>query len=104
MNADNAKRQLTFEQFARLILDAVEAAGLEYLIGGAVCRGSPPPNRSRNSRLSTFPIPDSDSVPRSSLRLGAFYYTVFVIHNVTRRTALPMKSGISDGTRWSPGT
>jgi len=36
MNADDAKRQLTFEQFARLVLDAVEAAELEYLIGGAV--------------------------------------------------------------------
>jgi hypothetical protein len=36
MNAEDAKRQLTFEQFARLVLDAVEAAELDYLIGGAV--------------------------------------------------------------------
>lgn len=36
MSAENASKNLSFEQFARLVLDAVEATGLEYLIGGAV--------------------------------------------------------------------
>jgi len=36
MSDQNASKNLSFEQFARLVLDAVEAAGLEYLIGGAV--------------------------------------------------------------------
>jgi hypothetical protein len=31
-----SEKALRYEEFVRLVIDAIEAAGIEYLIGGAV--------------------------------------------------------------------